>query len=353
MQNMLTRAMYVFLGLFSLSVVGQGWVAYKTSQLDSLIEEQLEGKLSATAREIVSLREEVKTARASLLKASEVQERASVLMEGMSAETRARIEAFIDETGAKIEDISVRFTSIETTLKRGSATRGAKPPTPTPPPPPEWKGVSAEDQKRCESYPEKCAPFPFTWEANERVNGKSIGVFSTPNLWGEEFSLRLNLAYRVQAITFRGEGVVRNQGVYIQAGYFNDKKEFVMVAEDKLLSGDPNLDPQLFYTATTSTITPSVKSLRLLEPSALVGVNWALGGFGLAFGASLLNLNEGRYRLGGNITLVSGGGVLAGVMGSYHPRILGKNINIAPSVGAAWDTQLTTHLTLGLFFQVW
>jgi hypothetical protein len=41
------------------------------------------------------------------------------------------------------------------------------------------------------------------------------------------------------------------------------------------------------------------------------------------------------------------------VMGSYHPRILGKNINIAPSVGAAWDTQLTTHLTLGLFFQVW
>lgn len=353
MENKFSLLIYSGAAFFLTSIAGQAFTAYQVSKMDDVVREQLEGKLSATAQEVIALREDVKTTRAQMLTQEQLKAQTDTMLRGLSSESEERVRAYMRETGAKIEEMSTRFTGIEIEIKKGRTRRGASTPnTPPPPPPPSsWKGVKKEDYRICEAYPDRCDTLPFSWSAPYMVKGNPLAEFSKDNFWTDESTLKLNLAYRVDAITYRGEGLVKNQGVYIQAGYFDASGKFVMLAEDKLMVGDPSLDPQLFYAPTLPLAPPSV--LRMFEPSILMGVNYVADGFGVSLGGSVLNFNEARYRLGGNVTLKGDGWIGAGVMASYHPRFFGKNLNVAPALGVMWDKNLSASLSAGLFFQVW
>jgi hypothetical protein len=345
-----------FLGVFLSSVVYDYWISSRTEQLYQVIEQQLEGKLSETARVISSVREEIKTAQAEMLSVSELREMSEFLLSQYDAKTQESISRFREETGAQITSISQRFSSIEMKLNKGKSQVGV---VVSPSESPEkWGGVKTEEAGWCISAPTSCDILPFSWSSDHEINGRSIATFETENFWAQDFSLSLNLAFKVLTIGFseaEGEGAVQNQGVHIQAGYFDKKGQFVVLSEDKLLKGNPQLDPKFFY---TPKIAPkSIKTysgLGLFTPTFVVGVGYAhpLKELGLLVGGGLLNLDKGSFRLGLNMFLHPSS-VGAGVFASYHPKIALRPLNIAPMLGALIDSEISWALQAGVLFQVW
>jgi hypothetical protein len=352
---------YGLLSFFMLSVGGNAWTVYKTTKMESTIQEQLSGKLAKTAKDIASLNESVGTITSKMVKRSELDSFADEIIGGLGEKTQSSIRSYMGKTGARIDDISERFVKMEGDLDKGTARIGSRTTRardPKPKPPESWKGVTRDDQHKCEDHPERCEPFQFTWESPFSINGRPIYTFSSENLWEKRGKVSLNLAFKVVAMTFRegdrlGDGAVQNQGVHVMAGYISPKGGFIPIPglESKLLRGDSNLDPRLKYVPKVDAGRERL-GLSLFEPSLLVGSTYQGGGFGLSVGGSFVNFYKGDYRIGANLVLTEDTPYL-GANVTWHPRIAGKNLNIAPSLGWVIDKEGGNTWSLGVHFQVW
>jgi hypothetical protein len=350
-------ALSVVASLLVASLSMTAWSSYKMNTFQDTLSRQLRGELSATAQALTRAQNELGTIKSEMVNQREMVKRSAEIISTLDQKTQESIDRFQRETGAKVDSISVRFTRMETRLERGIKKIGDQK-KPVAPPPSDWKGVSKEDQRRCSSYPDKCEPFKFSWESPFKVKGDPLALFSTPNIWGEEFTLDLNLAFKVVVIGYGedqsrlGSGAAQNQGIHIYAGYLDEQSgKFVAIAEQELLEGDPLLDPKMFY---RPKVDPDkvVRGLDLIEPSLLVGVSYQQNQTGLSVGASLLNFKKGEYRVGSNVSLTSEDSYLGAFL-SYHPQLLEKSLNIAPSVGYMWNKDLNPTWSLALHFQVW
>ena len=346
-------AVYGLIGVILISVGSNAYQAHKLNNLSETIQKQIKGELTETARLISQSREEINAVRSSMLTERELSNRVEAILGGLGKDTRESIERFQQETGARIDSISVRISSMETRLK-GQARVGSEKAPPPSPPPTSWKGVTKEDASRCVAYPDLCDPLEFSWAT---PYGKPLASFTSDNIWSGEYNLDLSLEFKAVVIEYAedqsnlGAGAVRNQGLHIMAGYTNAKGEFVTIAEDKLVEGNPNLDSRFFYVPKVAP--SSIKtSLKLFEPSLLAGVSYTQQVFGFSVGASLLNLSNGEYRLGSQVVVTSKGLLLAGVL-SYHPYLLGKHLNVAPHLGWAVGMDKSNSWLIGLSFQVW
>jgi hypothetical protein len=353
------KGLYGLIGALVLSLGANFWNAYKMERFEHTLQEQMEGKFSESARQLIALSEQVNTVSSNMVSHAELEKRSREIVSGLSAETQENIRRYKEETGAQVQSIAVRFQSMEARLDKGIRRIGGKVDsqrTTTPPPAPEWKGVSYDDQRKCADYPERCAPFQFSWESPYQVSGKPLAKFSSPNLWAGRYVLDLNLAFKVVTIGYGedqselGAGAAQNQGLHIYAGYIDDKGEFVSIAEQEMLKGHPNLDGKMFYVPKVD-VNPS-RALRLFEPSLLVGSTYQDGGFGLSVGASLVNFAGGTYRVGASGILSEKEPYLSSFL-SYHPMVMGKHLNIAPSLGWVLGTSGVSTWALGLQFQIW
>jgi hypothetical protein len=117
------------------------------------------------------------------------------------------------------------------------------------------------------------------------------------------------------------------------------------------MKGDKNLDPRLIYVPKVDAPIGRL-GLSLFEPSLLVGSTYQASDFGLSIGGSFLNLRKGEYRFGGNFALTESNQYL-GLMGTWHPYIAGKNLNIAPGLGWVFGADGSNTWSLGVHFQVW
>ena len=356
----LKYALYALAGFFLLSLGGNAWSVYKMTTMQSTIQEQLEGKLSATAQAIASLNAELGTVKSSMIDRSQLESVAQEIIGDLDHKTQEAINKYTSETGARVDAISQRFVRMEARLDRGISSLGRKVDRQkTEPPPVDWKGVSKQDQFRCADHPERCEPFEFSWHSPFSLKGSPIATFSSRNLWTGDGALDLNLAFKVVAITYGedqdrlGSGAVQNQGVHIYGGYFDDKGEFVSIPglETKLMKGEKGVDPQLFYVPKVDPSNVRL-GLKLFEPSLLVGTTYQAGEFGLSIGGSLINFSKGEYRLGGNFVLTESNQYV-GVMGTWHPYILGKSLNIAPGLGWTLSAEGSNTWSLGVHFEVW
>lgn len=343
---------YILISMFGLSLGNQVWNSYKMSNLQSTIKEQLDGKLSANARLITEANEELRLARSEMLQMKELQEKAEENLERFGND----FENFKSRTGAQVDSLGVQISRLGIDLKKGSATRGAKKPSkPVDPPPASWSGFKIEHISWCEMNPDSCDPFFFTWESDHQVKGSPIATFSTPNLWGEDFKLSLNLAFRVTAVNFREnptEGAVQNQSIRVEAGFFDEKtQKFVVLTETELFEGDPNLSPEFFYTPTLP-VQPMNK-IRLFEPFLYLGVGYApVIETSLVVAGSFLNLKNGEIRIGAD-ALISSNNLGVGAQVSYHPNLFGKSLNIAPMGSFLLRNDGSYTWGTGLLFQVW
>lgn len=354
------RMAYGLMSLFFLSVAGNAWTVYKATKMESTIEEQLKGKLSAAAKEISALNTKVGTIKSKMVKRDELDKFAEEVIGNLDEKTQSSIKEYMDKTGARIDDISERYIQMKGKLDKGIGRIGNRTNTerkPEPKPPKSWKGVTRSDQYKCEDHPERCEPFKFRWESPFSFKGSPIYTFSSNNIWEKKGKMSFNLAFKVVGITYRegnglGSGAVQNQGIHIMGGYI-DKGKFVPIEgiESKLLHGDENLDSRIKYVPKVDIGTPKL-GLSLFEPSLLVGSTYQSGSFGLSIGSSLLNLYKGDYRLGANFILTEESPYL-GATATWHPRIAGKNLNIAPGLGWVFDKDGNSTWSLGLHFQVW
>ena len=351
---------YALLSLFLISVGGNAWSVYKMKRMNDTIQAQMQGILSENATKISSIETALGTMQSQMVNQATLDAKASEIISNLDSRTQEAIRDFRSETGAEIRAISQSFTNMEGRLDRGiSSLKSGRDRTPTPAPPQSWPGVSREDRNRCSDHPERCEPFEFSWRSPFSLNGRPIYTFHSRNLWADlDTNIDFNLAFKVVAITYGegdslGSGAVQNQGVHIYGGYFNEQGEFTAIEglESTLMRGDRNLDPKLFYIPTTPA--DSVRlGLRMFEPSLLVGSTFQGGEFGLSIGGSFINFAKGDYRLGANFALTESNQYL-GVMGTWHPYIMGKNLNIAPGLGWVVGADGSNTWSLGVHFQVW
>jgi hypothetical protein len=354
MKNLLTpeNLLYLIASLFGTSVISNFWMNYKVSHLEETIREQLKGNLSETAEMIAEARDDILTVDSEMVTHDELEERAKSIMSELDSDTQSAIEKFMSDTGARVNSISDRVMGMEGKLSKGMSNLSKRTPKSTPPPK-TWKGVTQQDRDRCSEFPERCDLFAFNWQSPFRVNGRTIARFSSPNLWAGEGDIDFNLAFKVIAINYGEDpesGAVQNQGVHVLGGYVSEEGKFVPIPSLKstLLKGDANLDSRLFYTPPTLRRKP----FKLFEPSLLVGTTYQHGEYGLSIGGSFLNFRDGEYRVGGN-GIITESNAYVGLMGSWHPYILGKNLNIAPSFGWVLGTDSSNTWSVGLQFQVW
>ena len=354
-------ALYGLASLFLVSVGGNAWTVYKMQRMDATIQDQIAGVLSENATKITTMNETLGTVKSQMVDRATLEQRAKEIISGLDQKTQDAIGKYTSETGAKVDSISKRFVRMETRLDQGISRIGKKVDRQrkTPPPPKSWKGVSRQDQTRCADHPERCETFEFSWHSPFSLKGRPIYTFSSRNIWEGKGSLDLNLAFKVVAITYGedqsklGSGAVQNQGMHIYGGYFDEQGEFVEIEglESKLMKGDKNLDPRLIYVPKVDAPIGRL-GLSLFEPSLLVGSTYQAGDFGLSIGGSFLNLRKGEYRLGGNFALTESNQYL-GLMGTWHPYIAGKNLNIAPGLGWVLGADGSNTWSLGVHFQVW
>lgn len=348
-------APYVLGVLFTISSLTNAWMTYKMNRLDDTIQDQMNGKYSKEADLLRRTNERLNTVESSMVSRKELEDRAEQIIKGLDANTQEAIKKYTNDTKSRIDSISTQVVSMQGVLEGVSNLQKAPK---LPPPPKEWKGITQRDRERCSQYPDRCDSFLFRWESPHKVKGKTIASFSNPNLWAGKSKLDLNLAFKVIAIRYAedqsrlGAGAAENQGIHIQAGYVSDKGEFVLIEglETKMYKGDPRIQGKLFYVPKKSV--DSTRTMKLFEPSLLVGTTYQSSQFGLSIGGSLLNLKEGEYRFGANFVITKDKPYL-GIMGSWHPVILGKNLNIAPNLGWVLSADQEQTWSLGLQFQVW
>ena len=141
-------------------VGGNAWTVYKTTKMDSTIQEQLSGKLTQTAKDIASLNERVGTIKSKMVNRSELDSFADEVIGNLDEKTQSSIRRYMDKTGARIDDISERFVKMEGDLDKGIARIGGRTTRvrePKPKPPKSWKRRPRDDQHKCEDHPERCA----------------------------------------------------------------------------------------------------------------------------------------------------------------------------------------------------
>lgn len=326
--------------------------------LAQTVAEQLSGKLSENASLIASAREDIKQVRSRMVTHEELQESTSALTRDLSEQTRSSIGQYMKQTNARIDMVTRAFKRVEINLSKGSSRVGKPSKKPSKPAPEEWGGLSAQELSWCKDVPGKCAPFVYSWESEHRVNGKPVARFASDNLWGDQTTLDLNLAFKVTALTYRADpnkpddGLVRNQGIHLMAGYIDEKGDFVALAEDKILSTDPRFEGLSIYSPTQ---VYKANEIGLFDLSVLAGFGYVYqDGLALSAGTSLINLSKGRYRLGVRGIFTENRGLGAGAFASWHPAILGKEINLAPFVGYDYLFKDGFHApSLGLYFKVW
>ena len=366
LKNLLTYAelsKYVLGVALFLSTALQFWNNYKQQKFESTIQQQLEGVLKGKAKEIAKLREDLNTAQSEMISYKEMESRTEQIISEIGSKTDA-LQRHLDDTDAKIISYSKRFSSIEKTLRSGKIrvkVDGKTKPEKIKAPNQDWKGVDADDFLTCVHYydPDKCPNISYSWATTFQNGGKPVGEFRTRNLWlSEEGLLDLNLAFRVDVITYGedqdrlGSGAAQNQGVYIKAGYFSEDGSFVTLAEDKLIEGDPNLDPKFFYVPTVPY--GHTKSYKRFEPAYYAGLGLLPTeeyDMGIQAGGSFVNLFDAKLRMGG-VGYISNTYFGIGPSISYHPTIGGKHLNFAPNVSYLFSSQ-RNNLSLGLLFQVW
>ena len=354
---------YALLSLFLISVGGNAWSVYKMQRMDATIQDQLNGILTENARKIAAIDTTLGTVQSQMVDRATLEQRASEIVSGLDQKTQDAINRYTSETGAKVDAISRRFVRMETRLEAGVTRIGDSVQRQRTSPPPEtWRGVSTQDQRWCADHPQdrRCQPFKFSWHSPFSLRGRPVYSFSSRNLWtGEGSGVDFNLAFKVVAINYGedqsrlGSGAVQNQGIHIYGGYFDEQGKFVALPglESELLSGDPNLDPQLIYVPKVDAPTSRL-TLSMFEPSLLVGSTYQGGEFGLSVGGSFINFSKGEYRLGGNFSIGESNQYL-GLMGTWHPYIMGKNLNIAPGLGWVVGADGSNTWSLGVHFQVW
>ena len=354
-------ALYGLVSVFLLSVGGNAWTVYKITTMQTTIDEQLNGKLGLKASILASLDERLGTGKSKMVTRSELEEKTSKIISGLDAKTQDAIKEVQDKTDSRIDSISEKYFNFEGEIRKGISSlqrrRDKKPPVP--PPPKSWSGVKVQDQDRCSAHPERCEPFEYSWASPLHYRGKPILSFSSDNLWSERGNkINLNLAYKLVAFTLRegdslGSGAVQNEGIVISAGYINEKGEFIAIPglQHTIKRDDPNFDPKIFYVPKVDPFKSRAK-LGRFEPSLLVGSTFQGGDFGLSIGGSLVNLYDGEYRMGANFALTESNQYL-GVMGTWHPFIAGKNLNIAPGLGWVYGSDGSNTWSLGIHFQVW
>lgn len=348
---------YVASGLLALSLANNAWMTYKMNQLDITIQKQMKGELSKEARLIAAFKAEVNTVKSEMLSKKELEKESSKIISDLDEKTQSAIKKYRDETGAEVKAISERVVGMEGRLKKGIGKIGRAVEEKTAPPP-SWKGVDSLDITRCSDHPDKCSPFKFSWESPYQVNGKPLAKFSSMNLWKGLGGIDLNLAFKVVAITYGenqsrlGSGAVKNQGVHVLGGYLKEDGSFVAIPglESKLFNGDPNLDSKFIYIPEKDF--EKTSTMKLFEPSLLVGSTYQSNEFGLSIGASLLNFKKGEYRIGANGVLTPSN-VFIGAKATWHPYLLGKNLNIAPGLGWVLGSDGNNTWSLGVHFQVW
>lgn len=314
------------------------FVIQQQDKVQQTIIEQLEGKLSATARQLASLNDELMLVNSKLITQDQMNSMGDELLQN-----HQELQKFMVDTKAELKSYSTRLTKISVQLKEGSKKA-------------ELPQTAPSEFKDCMSNPNSCKPLPVEWASEHKVDGKSILSFKTPNLWEEGFSYDLNLAYNVEVITI-GEncdtGSMGNQGVYIKAGYFEDNGKFKAIGESKLMKGDKGLDPKFILTPNCGKRI-EIGGKKLFEPSIFGGVGYVYKSMGIFGGVSLLNLLEkGNLRLGLGANYSAKGLFSYGLVLNYYPVIVGKTLNVAPTIGIVWkDNGAPTYL-LGLSFNIW
>jgi hypothetical protein len=353
------HTLYGLISLFLLSVGGNAWSVYKMRRMNTTIQAQMKGILDENATKIASIETSLGKVQSQMVDKATLEKKASQIIGDLDSKTQAAINKFTTETGAEITAINKSFLRMEGKLNKGISSLKSDSRPPTPAPPKSWKGVSREDRNRCSDHPERCESFEFSWRSPFSFKGRPVYTFTSKNLWADlDTNIDFNLAFKVVAITYNegdglGSGAVQNQGVHIYGGYIDEKGKFIALdgLEGVLMDGDPNLDQKLIY---VPRVTPSnVRlGLRMFEPSLLAGSTYQGGEFGLSIGGSFLNLAKGEYRVGANFIVAQSNQYL-GVMGTWHPSIAGKNLNIAPGLGWVIGADGSNTWSLGVHFQVW
>lgn len=352
-------AIYLLIALFGLGVGKNLNQSFDEDLLAKTVAEQLEGKLSANANAIAEFNESLNMVKSQMVSHEELQDHAKNIISTLGDETENRLKDHMEKTNAKVDLISRSFRTLRTQIKKGFITIGdeIKKEDQVEPPPDTWDGMKKEDYQWCLDSPTLCDPFKLTLGTSYQVDGFPVALFKSKNLWDKDFNLDLNLLFDVTAITLREDpddpksGVVRNQGIYIKAGYVDSKGQFISLAEDKLYKGQKGFDPQIFYSP-TQVFKP--KKYDLFDPALLIGSSYRIQGgeFGLAIGASLLNFFNAQLRLGGT-TLIESEYFGVGGMVSYHYLFGRKHLNIAPFGSYVFGIANPNDVTLGVKFQVW
>jgi hypothetical protein len=351
------KTLQTLMALYALNIGNQFYQGYKMSHIEDRIKDQLNGRFDQQAEELRKMKKEIGTATSNIASASELQSKASRELEQYSEETRTKVEQYMKETNAQITSLSSRVRRVGVSI---SGLKSTRPTTPVEPPKSDWKGVSKKDADTCRAYPDKCESYPFEIKSPLRNgNGNSIITLTSPNLWEGIFDTKLDLSFKITTIGFREKtGVAQNQSVIFQVGYQEGGK-FTALEEFKVNKGDSD-ETDVFFHEPVMPVSFR-DDLKWYEVSFLAGAVFSpisVSGSsldfrtGLSLNVGMLNFRGGEIRLGANAVLspdVLGGGVFS----SYHPKLFGRRLNIAPKVGVLYDSQFRSALQIGIISEVW
>ena len=352
----LTYAIYSFLGIYALSVGGQFWKNYQYSEIETRIQEQLEGKLDAQARLLQEMNREIGLTKAKMVSTEELERRTREALSHLSEDTQKQIQQYQRNTNAQVSSLSTRIRRVDTHITQGLADVGEKVKVKTPAPK-KWKGVKKQDVAWCREDPSKCDAFPLKWSFPTRDN--PVASFSSDNIWKGKFQLKTSYKLRVTTVGFRDKkGVVENQAIFFSVGYTDEKtKEFKTLQTFEIKHGDDDESDQFFHTAAVGVS----RQLNWFEPTVLLGASFAPTltssssldfRTGLTVGGALLNFRGGEIRIGAN-GVISPDILGVGAFSSYHTKLFGKSFNLAPLVGVLLDQNLQTSIQIGLVYQLY
>ena len=355
----LTKVIYSFLAVYTLSLGGQFWNNYKMSEMEDRIRDQINDKLDPQAQLLQEIKKEVGLAKAKMVDIDELEKRTNKALGSLSRDTQSKIKEYQRKTNAQVSSLSVRMRRVDAHLTEGFADVGQKVSKKTPPPK-EWKGVKAQDVAWCKENPKKCDRFPIKWRYPTREN--PVTTFSSENIWGDQFKLKFDLKFRVTTVGFRDKkGVVENQAMFFEIGYNDEKtKKFKSLQSFEIKEGDNEETDVFFHTAA---VKPGLfrNTLGWFDPSVLLGASFVptLSSSssvdfrtGLTVGGALINFRGGEIRLGAN-GVVSTEILGVGAFGSYHTKLFGRNFNLAPIIGVLLDQNLQTSMQVGLVYQLY
>lgn len=348
----LQYALYAYLSFSSFLLIKQAFFTPSQADLEAIVAKQLEGKLSPSAELLKQLNTSVNTMKSDMVTHEQLKKKAKEIIGDLDKSTRDSVNEYMKKTNAKVDAIASSVQKMETTISKGKKV-ALKPDKPIEPAPDEWEGIKVEQIYWCEADPSTCAIYPFVWESDHQVEGKPITRFSSENIFGKDAKIDLNLAFKVDSIMYREDpekadsGAIRNQSIFISAGYFNEAGKFVSVDKAELIQDKDN------YLIHSPTAVIGVRpELSLFDFSLLAGPSYN-GGFGLSVGGGIVNLLKSDLRIGGQVQL-SDKGLDLGAFVAYRVKLLNRKSNIAPFVGYTWNAvDLSPSLNAGLYFIAW